>query len=119
MPITGGAFTGGVAPAVVALTDASTITLNASLGNVFAVVLAGNRTLANPTSPVGDGQKILIIVKQDATGGRTLSFGSQFEFSALLPAPVLSTAPGKSDYLGFAWSATATQWRLLAYLPGF
>ena len=49
---------GAVAPTVVLLSDASTIALDASLGNDFRVTISGNRTMGNPSNAV-DGQKIL------------------------------------------------------------
>jgi hypothetical protein len=39
---------GVISEAIVPLTDAATITTDASLGNLFRVTLASNRTLGNP-----------------------------------------------------------------------
>jgi hypothetical protein len=50
----------------VALTDASTVLVNAALGNLFRVTLGGNRTLGAPSNPT-DGQTIHFEIKQDAT----------------------------------------------------
>ena len=61
------------------LTDSSTISLDLSVGNNFSVTLEGNRTLANPTNETV-GQCGFIVVRQDATGGRTLAFGSEYKF---------------------------------------
>jgi len=116
--LAGATFTGAEAPAVSALTDAATIVVNAALGNVFTVTLGGNRTLGNPSNPV-DGQKIVVVVKQDGSGSRTLAYGTSYAFSTSLPSPTLSTAPGATDYLGFIYSAVATKWRLLAFISGF
>lgn len=116
--LAGANFTGAVSPAVAALTDGSSIAINAALGNVFTVTIAGNRTLANPTNLV-DGQRIIIAVKQDGTGSRLLSYGTVYAFSAALPAPTLSTAAAATDYFGFIYSAAATKLRLLAFLGGF
>src|SRR6478672_1720549 len=79
-----------VAPAVVGLTDAATIAVDASLGNDFRVTIAGNRTIANPSNPT-DGQKVVLHVTQGAAGSFALSWGSAFQFSDGLPPPVLST----------------------------
>jgi hypothetical protein len=49
----------GGSPTVVALTDASTITIDASLGDVFTVTLGGDRTIAAPTNST-DGKKITL-----------------------------------------------------------
>lgn len=116
--LTGATFAGAVMPAVVALTDGATISVNAALGNVFTVTLGGNRTLANPTNPA-DGQMIRLLVTQDATGTRTLSYGAAFEFSTGLPQPTLSTTAGLTDVLGFAYSAAKSKWLLLAFVNGF
>jgi len=107
-----------VAPAVSALTDGTTISVNAALGNVFTVTLGGNRTLGNPTNPV-DGQKIIFRITQDGSGSRTLAYGTAYAFSATLPQPVLTTTAGKTDYLGFIYAASVSKWRLLALVQGF
>ena len=114
----------GVTPAppvlssTVALADAPVIAVNAALGKVFTVTLGGNRALGDPSNPV-DGQSAIFAVTQDATGSRLLSYGAAYEFTAALPAPVLSTAAGVTDYLGFIYSAAASRWRFLAFSPGF
>jgi hypothetical protein len=93
------------------------ISIDASKGNVFTVTIAGNRILANPTNGV-NGQRITVEVTQDATGGRTLSFGTAFAFSTNLPQPVMSTSAGVTDYLQFTYSSTTSQWRLVGALMG-
>lgn len=89
--------------AVVALTDAATIAINASLGNNFRVTLGGNRTLGNPTELV-DGQQGLIRVKQDATGGRTLTYASMWKFPG--GAPTLTPTAGATDVISWQYDAT-------------
>ena len=106
MPLTGGQFSGGVDPAVVTLTDAATILVNAALGNDFRVTLNGSRTLANPTGGV-DGQMISILVTWG--GNFTLSFGAAYNFGAA-GTPAMSMAAGKTDWLGFKYDAAKTQW---------
>lgn len=66
--------------APVALTDGATIAVNASLGNLFTVTLGGNRTLSNPTN-LTSGQTFRVRVTQDATGARTLAYGTNYLFS--------------------------------------
>ena len=83
----------------VALTDASSIVLNLNTGNNFAVTLAGNRTLANPTNPT-IGQTGQIYVLQDGTGSRTLAFGTHYNFSGGTP-PTLTTDANAVDLLVF------------------
>ena len=109
---------GALAPAVVGLTDAATIAVDASLGNDFRVTIAGNRTMANPANP-SDGQKITFQVTQGSAGSFTLTWGSTYEFSTGLPQPTLSTAAGQTDLLCFIYNATKAKWLLAAFVAGF
>jgi hypothetical protein len=109
---------GALAPAVVNLTDAATIAVNASLGNDFRVTIAGNRTMGTPTNPV-NGQQILFQVTQGSGAPFTLSWGNGYEFSADLPQPTLSTTAGQTDLLGFVYNAAKGTWLLAAFLNGF
>lgn len=109
---------GSTSPAVVTLTDGATVAVNASLGNDFRLTIAGNRTLANPTSPV-DGQKITFQVTQGTGAPFTLTYGTAYEFSTSLPQPTLSGAAGRTDLLGFIYNATKATWLLAAFVNGF
>jgi len=81
------------------LTDGATITPDFDAGQNFSVTLAGNRTLANPTN-IDAGQTGSIFITQDGTGGRTLSFGSYWDFAGGT-APTLSTAAGAVDRIDY------------------
>ena len=107
--LAGATFTGYLAPAVVTLTDAATIAVDASLGNHMRVTLAGNRTLGNPSNSV-DGQRIMFEVIQDGTGSRTLAYGTNYAFSTDLPSPTLTTTASKRDLLGFTYSGSMSKW---------
>ena len=109
---------GGVAPAVVALTDAPTIAVNASLGNDFRVTIQANRTMGNPANPA-DGQKIVFQVTQGTSGSLTLTWGGAYEFSTGLPQPTLSTTAGQTDLLAFIYNAAKGKWLLAAFVNGF
>lgn len=108
------AITGGV----VTLTDAATIATDASLGNHFEVTLGGNRTLGNPTNPT-DGQKATWEVLQDATGSRTLSFGTAFAFGTDIPSITLTTTASKRDFIGAVYNAVAAKWYVIAFVKGY
>ena len=109
---------GALAPAVVVLTDATTIAVDASAGNDFRVTIAGSRTMGSPAN-AADGQKITFQVTQGAGGSFTLGWGSSYEFSAGLPQPTLSTTPGQTDLLCFIYNAAIGKWLLAAFVPGF
>ena len=87
----------------VALTDAGSISWNLGTQAFAVVTLAGNRTLANPASIIPGNYSL--IVKQDATGSRTLSYGNAFKWPAGT-APVLSTAASAIDLLTFVCDGT-------------
>jgi hypothetical protein len=112
-------LTGGrLLESVVTLTDASTIATDASLGNIFTVTLGGNRTLGNPTNPV-NGQKAVWRIRQDGTGSRTISFGSDFRFSIDVPMPALSTSANLTDYIGAIYNSTDSKWDVVAVSKGY
>jgi hypothetical protein len=79
------------------LTYASTVTPDLSTGNIFKITLTGNVTLANPSS-IQAGGHYTFVITQDATGGRTISFGTVYKF-ANRAAPTLSTTASYVDVL--------------------
>lgn len=86
--------------APVALTDGANISVDLADADVrnFTVTLGGNRTLDNPTGQVA-GQSGLIIVKQDGTGSRTLSYGSNYKFGG--GAPTLTATADAIDAISY------------------
>jgi hypothetical protein len=104
--------------AVVNLTDAATITTDASLADHFRVTLGGNRTLANPTSAT-DGQRILFEITQDNAGSRTLTLGNKFVFGEEITAVTLSTAANKKDFIGVQYNLAADKFYVIAVAKGY
>lgn len=106
-------FTVAQRGAISALTDGATITPNFNSGNNFSVTLAGNRTLANPTN-ITAGQSGVIVITQDATGSRTLAYGSFYKFAGGT-APTLTTTANAVDVLAYyVESSTRITARLVA-----
>ena len=87
------------------LTDASTISWNAQTESVCKVTLAGNRTIDAPSNPI-NGQFISILVAQDGTGSRTLTWNAVYEFKDDT-APTLTTTASKGDLFVFRYSGSA------------
>lgn len=89
--------------AVVSLTDAATVALDLSAANNFSLLLTSGvgatRQLGNPTNAVA-GQSGVLVVTQDATGSRAISYGSNYKFAGG-SAPALSTAANAVDYLSY------------------
>ena len=106
--------TRNLATVIFALTDATTIAVDASLGDVQTVTIAGNRTMAAPTNP-RDGQLLLFKIKQGGSGSYTITWNAVYQFTATIPAPVLSTTVGISDYIGFIYDAVSARWNCLTY----
>ena len=105
-------FTGAKRGTITTLTDGATITPDFNVTNNFQVTLAGNRTLANPTNQTA-GQSGIIRIVQDATGSRTLAYGSNWKFSNGA-APVLTTTANAVDILAyFVESSTRITARLI------
>jgi hypothetical protein len=118
--VAGGTLTGALVPSVSALTDGASIAVNASLGNVFTVTIAGNRTMAAPTNHTA-GQTIQFHITQDGTGSRTISWASGasgYNFGAG-SAPTLTTTAGDTDIVGFSYDATQGEWCYLGSQLGF
>jgi hypothetical protein len=97
-------FSAAVNTAQVALTDAASIATNAALANAFTVTLAGNRTLDNPTNLVA-GSTYIWKITQDATGGRTLAFGSVFSWPGGSP-PVMTAIANAVDVISAYYDGT-------------
>lgn len=114
--------TGAVTPAKlaasIALTDGANIATDASLGSVFKVTIAGNRTIDNPTNPTA-GQKIVYRIKQDATGSRTITWGSAFRWGTDVTVPTLTTTAAKTDYIGFIYNSDDSKWDGVAVTRGY
>jgi len=79
------------------LTDGANIAWVVEDAQTAKVTLAGNRTLTNPTTIVAGGTSILRIL-QDATGSRTLAYGSAYKFPGGV-TPTLTTAASSTDLL--------------------
>ena len=82
-----------------ALTDGATINWDASSGAVATVTLGGNRTMAAPSN-LKTGGRYVLLVTQDGTGGRTLTWNAVFvaQGSATMPQPA-STAASVSVFV--------------------
>jgi hypothetical protein len=104
-------------PAVVTLTYASTVSVNAALGNDFRLALTGSPTIANPTNPV-NGQVVKFQIAQPSTGGPySVSWSSAYDFGAS-GTPVLSTAANAVDVAGFVYNSSLPKWLFLGAALG-
>jgi len=84
------------------LTDASTIAWDVSTSSVAKVTLGGNRTLGAGTN-AQTGQFVSLLIIQDGTGSRTVTFNAAYEFTADT-APTLTTTAAKGDLFVFRYN---------------
>lgn len=86
------------------LTDGSTVSWDVQSSPVAKVTLGGNRTLGAGTNGVA-GQFVSLLVIQDGTGSRTLSFNAVYEFASDT-APTLTTTASKGDLFVFRYNGS-------------
>jgi hypothetical protein len=92
-----------ISETILTLSDGATINWSMAGSRMAQVTLGGNRNMAAPSNMV-PGSAILII-KQDATGSRTLTWNSVFKWPGGV-APVLSTAANATDIVSFVCDGT-------------
>ena len=95
-------FTAAAIAPEATLTDASTVTWNALTQSVAKVTLGGNRTIGLASGGVS-GAFISILIIQDGTGSRTVSWNAAYEFAADT-APTLTTTASKGDLFVFRYN---------------
>ena len=95
-------FTAAAVAPEATLTDASTVTWNALTQSVAKVTLGGNRTIGLASGGVA-GAFISILVIQDGTGSRTVTWNAAYEFAANT-APTLTTTANLGDLFVFRYN---------------
>ena len=91
-------------------TVTGTVSIDLNNGNVHSVTLTGNATLTfdNPVA-TGDSSSFTLIVKQDGTGSRTITWPGSVAWAAAT-APTLTTTANKFDVLAFTTVDGGTRW---------
>ena len=87
--------------AVVALTWGANIAINADLSNVYEVTLTGATAQLDDPSGLVKGMAWVVIVNQDATGGRLLTFGGQYDWGDEGAPDFAGQAASKTNVLSF------------------
>ena len=94
-------WTIGLPSTAVTATDGATITFDFTAGLYQEVTLGGNRTIAEPTGEASyGGQEVVIVLIQDGTGSRTVTWHGVFTWTGGT-APTLTTTAAKRDIFGF------------------
>lgn len=101
-----------IAPAVVQLLFASTVTIDASAGNVFYLTMTADCTIDAPVNG-SDGEHITLEI---SSAGHDVTWGSGWDFGDA-GTPVLST-DGTADIVSGYYKETAASWRA-GFTTGF
>ena len=88
------------------LTDGATINWAVNAEPVAKVTLGGNRTIAAPTGSA-TGQFVSLLIIQDGTGSRTVSWNAVYEFAGDT-SPILTTTANRGDL--FVFRDNGTKW---------
>jgi hypothetical protein len=107
-------------PAPVTLTYAATIATDCAnkRHGYFRVTLTGGAQLQNPTNAVDGGHYTWEII-QDATGGRVLTYGTQFAFGSDIADGTLSTGAAKRDFIRTIYNASAAKHFVVGFSRGY
>jgi hypothetical protein len=97
---------------------ASTWAPNAASATTQWIELTGNMTIDPPTGGV-DRQRLTIELKQDATGGRTVTWDAIYVFPTDFPTPTLSTAAGYWDKIEFELNEREGTYDCVGYVLGY
>ena len=87
-----------------------TVSIDMNNGNVHSITLTGAATLTfdNPVA-TGDSSSFTLIVKQDGTGSRVITWPGSVKWAANTP-PTLTTTAGRYDILAFTTVDGGTCW---------
>ena len=88
------------------LTDGSTVAWDVIASPVAKLTMAGNRTISAPsgTTPAA-GQFVSLLLIQDGTGSRTITWNAVYEFTEDT-APTLTTTASKGDLFVFRYNGS-------------
>ena len=85
--------------------------LNTQLARTFIITMDTNIASLSLANGAFDGQSLLLIIKQDATGGRTLVYNpANTQAGKDVGIPVLDGTANSRDYHCIMWNATNSKW---------
>lgn len=109
---------------VVTLTDAATVAVDASTGNVQYLSTASSRTIGTPTNPpaAGVSQAIHLYIKNTSGGAVTPTFttgaSNSWRFGTDITTAAAIAAGTTTHYVG-VWHAADSKWDLVSEVKGF
>lgn len=100
-----GTFTNGYTEEVVTANTGTSYTINLANGSVQVLTLTGNCTFTFPTATAG--RSFFLLLKQDGTGGRTVTWPSAVKWPGGTAPTITSTASRLDKYV---FTADGTNW---------
>lgn len=104
-------------PASQTLAYSGSLTADFAQADIVRVNLNGNPAIT--LAGAADGQKCVLELTQDGTGGRTPTWGAEIRYGADLGAFSLSNTPNTTDRLGFIYHAASGKYDLVALMRGY
>ncbi len=99
---------------------ASTVNIDPLSVTVADILLTENiNILITATATVQDARPLLLRLRQDATGSRTVTWPSNVRFSTDAPEPLLTTTANKTDYILVRYHSDDDKYDVLAINRGF
>ena len=95
---------------------ATTTAINWNNGNTQSITLAATPTTLTFANGQ-DGGKYTLIIKQDGTGSRTITWPASVRFPDGV-APTLTTTAAKTDYIGFIYNGVDSKYDAVAFMKG-
>jgi len=106
-------FANNYLPRVVKIPFAEIINTDAARSSFFNIEpLKSDFTLANPTNPA-DGQTVVWRFRQDAIGGRKITYGDKFRMLYGGSLPTLASAPNAEDRVVATYNLRNESWDVL------
>lgn len=102
--------------------DASPLAIDVSTSSYFRVLFVhttGGGTRELQLSGGKCGQKIILEVKQSASGSDLLTYDAKVGFGTDIPNGTLSTTANKKDFLGFIYNEDDDKYYLVAFVKGY
>ena len=96
----------------VGVVASSAYTPNCADSNVHRILLEENITMNAPTNALS-GQVLNLIIKQDGTGNRTVTWNSAYKFPGGTD-PTITAAAGSVDIVTMQYDATDSVWYCVA-----
>lgn len=96
---------------------AASITINWSQFDTAHITLTGNTTITHTNARAG--QKCLLYIAQDATGGRNVTWTAEVQYGSDIAGISLSSTANKTDEVGFSFNWVANKYNVVSLAKGY